>query len=247
VTVARFENFLKVISSSFDRDLRCLTLLRTLSARPEEISAEASTDRIPGTGVDGLRQRRSAGKVTKSRKAVVQAVPAVDAKRGSTGVPLMAYDPGSVDRTAPGGQMNTRKRVRHRATHEVSRSSIVDIQARLRAADVRPLPPPPPVVDEAEIAAPTADELEQLLASAELDLDAFLSRPRGDDRSEEEVRLAEIDARLAELESGLEEFFTRLEPAARRRVVNAESSTDASVADLQRAIDQRLVKRRRFR
>ena len=84
-------------------------------------------------------------------------------------------------------------------------------------------------------------ELGELLAGSE-PLEELESMPT--DPSSHEARLAAIDARLAELESGIEEYFTRLEPAARRRIVNSDPATDSSVADLQRVIDQRLVKRR---
>jgi hypothetical protein len=152
--------------------------------------------------------------------------------------------------------MTTRKRVRHRATHDRAAASIVDIQARLRGLEELPLPPADVVTseDEASHAATepeTTVDLEALVASAEADLDHFLHPPVFDPPAVDpvvepgaEARLAAIDARLAELESELEEFFTRLEPAARRRVVNSDRAADASVADLQRAIDKRLVKRR---
>jgi hypothetical protein len=146
--------------------------------------------------------------------------------------------------------MTTRKRVRHRATHDRAAASIVDIQARLRGSEEPP--PAGAVVTTDEEAAPAVVDvgavvdLEALVASAEADLDLFLNQPAvsAADAAGAEARLAAIDARLAELESELEEFFTRLEPAARRRVVNSDRAADASVADLQRAIDKRLVKRR---
>jgi hypothetical protein len=151
--------------------------------------------------------------------------------------------------------MTTRKRVRHRATHDRAAASIVDIQARLRGPDALP-PPPVDVVTSGDEASSTPEpettvDLEALVANAEADLDRFLHPQRFDPPAVDpavaagaQARLAAIDARLAELESELEEFFTRLEPAARRRVVNSDRATDASVADLQRVIDKRLVKRR---
>ena len=147
--------------------------------------------------------------------------------------------------------MATHKRVRQRATHEVARSSIVDIQTRLR--DTVPVP----VATESGlpdvVAAETAPiDLEAMVRVAEAELGELLagSEPMEElesmpaDPSSHEARLAAFDARLAELESGIEEYFTRLEPAARRRIVNSDPATDSSVADLQRVIDHRLVKRR---
>jgi len=151
--------------------------------------------------------------------------------------------------------MTTRKRVRHRATHDRAATSIVDIQARLRGPDELPPPPVDVVISEGDAAGTpepeTTVDLEALVASAEADLDRFLNPSAFDpppvdpaEAAGAQARLAAIDARLAELESELEEFFTRLEPAARRRVVNSDRAADASVADLQRAIEKRLVKRR---
>ena len=147
--------------------------------------------------------------------------------------------------------MATHKRVRQRATHEVARSSIVDIQTRLRDAVPVPARSEPGLPDV--VAAETAPiHLEAMVRVAEAELGELLagSEPMEEaesmpaDPSSHEARLAAIDARLAELESGIEEYFTRLEPAARRRIVNSDPATDSSVADLQRVIDQRLVKRR---
>ncbi|HUL85538.1 MAG TPA: hypothetical protein VLX89_08510 [Actinomycetota bacterium] len=147
--------------------------------------------------------------------------------------------------------MATHKRVRQRATHEVARSSIVDIQTRLRDTVPAPVASEPGLPDV--VAAETAPvDLEAMVRVAEAELGELLagsepveeleSKPA--DTSSHEARLAAIDARLAELESGIEEYFTRLEPAARRRIVNSDPVTDSSVADLQRVIDQRLVKRK---
>ena len=147
--------------------------------------------------------------------------------------------------------MATHKRVRQRATHEVARSSIVDIQTRLRDTVPVPVASEPDLPDV--VAAETAPvDLEAMVRVAEAELGELLagSEPVEElgsmpaDPSSHEARLAAIDARLAELESGIEEYFTRLEPAARRRIVNSDPATDSSVADLQRVIDQRLVKRR---
>ncbi|HTG46609.1 MAG TPA: hypothetical protein VK646_03015 [Actinomycetota bacterium] len=117
-------------------------------------------------------------------------------------------------------------------------------------ATIEDVAPPAPFDDEVLETGPV--DLETLVRGAEVELGELLAEtepepaqlPRVRDAGSAAARLAAIDARLAELESGLEEYFTRLEPAARRRIVNSDPATDSSVADLQRVIDQRMVKRR---
>jgi hypothetical protein len=159
--------------------------------------------------------------------------------------------------------MATHKRSRQRATHVVARPSIIDIQTRLRDnggsdrdAQAGGFGPTEPAVETAPV------DLETMVRVAEAELGELLAdanvvpvpeparepvvpaAPPEREAKTAEERLAAIDARLAELERGIEEYFTRLEPAARRRIVNSDPATDSSVADLQRVIDQRLVKRR---